>query len=78
MEKRERGIFLKRISLSFFRERASSLWLGLTLIVMLIVLVCGALFAKETPPERPADLSSSQWEADLSAADYSGDIDEEV
>ena len=69
---------MKFIPLSFLRDRASSLWMGLLFIVMLIVLGCGALFAEESPPERPADRASSQWDADLSAADCIGDVNEEV
>lgn len=64
--------------LSFFRERASSFGMGLVLILFLVILGCGALFAEETAPENPITPSSAQWEADPAVLDCEGETDEKV
>lgn len=64
--------------LSFYRERASSVGMGLLLVVFLLILGCGALFAGETAPENPMESGVSSLETEVSVLDCEGETDENV
>ena len=64
--------------LSFYRERASSVGMGLLLVVFLFILGCGALFAGETAPENPMGNGSSSLESEATVLDCEGETDENV
>lgn len=63
---------------SFCKIKASSLFMGLFLIIFMVILGCGAIFAEETTPENPIVETSADFQADDAVLLCENDKDESV